>query len=282
MIKTFEVVPTAANARKMVRMANIMNLTIDPVINELAELDKFDVEAFITNLPAHIKKQASLPRCDFVTYAHDWDYRCIVTTPTQIETFNAMFLAAYASGARPIVFAVTPDGDRIRSVTNFLRDRDIPFQFVEKDFHEVTEEVLVVPTPNLKHNVLRQVRKGVLIHQVIEPMQMAFGETQSRLLPLAIEFPKCIFGITMNQVSRTSSSFFNTHAKNINWWETYNFVNAFNALFPNSTMIKAFNTDHGGTDNNLLRAGFMLRSPEHFAKITNIYTDLLRTENQIF
>jgi hypothetical protein len=44
MIKTYEVIPTAANARKMVRIAQIMNLNIDPVINELAELDHYDVE----------------------------------------------------------------------------------------------------------------------------------------------------------------------------------------------------------------------------------------------
>jgi len=278
MIQTYAVVPTAANARKMVRIANIMNISIDPIIADIAELDKFDVVDFIQKLPSNLNKQATLERCEFITHAHDWDYRCIVATPNQVETFNAMFLAAMASGAKPIVFAVNPETDRIRSVTNFLRDRGISFQFVDKDFSGVTDDVLVVTTNNMTNSVLREVRRGVLIHQVIEPKVVPYmGEDSRYLRPLALEFQKCIFGITMNQVTRSHSSFFNSSStKDIKWWETNNFINAFTALFPDNVMIKAFNTDHFGTDNKLLQSGFILRSPEHFAKITNIHTDLLK------
>lgn len=285
MIQTFEVVPTAANARRMVRLAHVMNLTIDPVINELAELDMFDVEKFITDLPDYLKKYATLPRCAWIQHAHDWDYRCIVGTPSQTETYSAMFMAAIASEARPIVFLVQDDLDRVRSVMNFLRDREVEYQMVDQNFNGIEKDVMVVRHSQLTNNVLREARKGILIHQVLDTQtfQNNTFTSDNFLEYLALEFPKCIFGITTNQMTRANGAqylFGEPNRRSFSWWESRNFQNAFGALFSDSPMSKIFNTDHSGTDNNLLRLGFILRAPEHFAKITNVYMDLLKVQDE--
>jgi hypothetical protein len=283
MIQTFEVVPTAANARRMVRLATIMNVSIDPVINDLAQLDMFDVEKFITDLPDNLKKYATLPRCEWIQHAHDWDYRCIVGSTGQTETYSAMFMAAIASEARPIVFLAQDDHDRVRSIVNFLRDREVDFQMIDQNFNGIEKDVIVVRNDKLTHNVLREARKGILIHQVLDTQsfQNNMFTSDNFLEYLALEFPKCIFGITTNQMIRANGSAFvfgEPNRRAFSWWESRNFQNAFAALFPSSPMSKIFNTDHSGTDNNLLRLGFILRSPEHFAKVTNVYMDLLKVQ----
>jgi hypothetical protein len=274
MIKTYEVIPTAANARKMVRIAQIMNLNIDPVINELAELDHYDVETFRNSLQENLRDDATPTRCEFIKFAHDSNYRCIVGGLTQTETYRNMFLAARASGIAPIIFHVQDDPDRQRSVINFLNSYKLNYQVIDEQFHEITEDIVIVKAKNMRHNFLRVARDGIVLHHAIDTTTNRFVP-ENPMLQIGMEFQRCIIGITINQMSRANSQYFSTSGS-FKWWESQNFQDAFNALYPESTMIKAFNTDHGSTENQLLRMGFILRTPEHFAKIMNIYMDLAK------
>lgn len=274
MIQTYEVVPTAANARKMVRVAQIMNLTIDPVINELAELDQYDVDTFLNTIRGSLKQDATPARCEFLKFANDSNYRCIVGGLTQPETLKTLFIAAKASGVTPIIFHVQ-DINRQRSVINFLNLYNLNHQVIDEQFHEITEDIVIVEAKNLKHNFLRVARGGILLHQAVDQSTNKFVQINP-MATVGMEFQKCIIGITMNQLSRANAAYFTQNGP-FKWWESQNFQDAFNALYPDSTMAKIFNTDHGGTDNQLLRLGFILRAPEHFAKIMNIYMDMAKT-----
>jgi hypothetical protein len=274
MIKTFEVVPTAANARKMVRIAQIMNLNIDPIINELAELDHYDVEQFRDSLPENVREDATPARCEFIKFTHDSNYRCIVGGLTQTATYKNMFLAALASGVKPIIFHVQDDVDRQRSVINFLNSLNYKFQVIDEQFHEIKEDIVIVKVKHMTHNFLRVARTGIVLHHGIDVATNKFIQ-ENTMFQIGMEFQRCIIGLTLNQMSRANSQYFSTSGS-FKWWESQNFQDAFNALYPESTMIKAFNTDHGSTENQLLRMGFILRTPEHFAKIMNIYMDLAK------
>jgi len=274
MIHTYEVVPTAANARKMVRIAHIMNLNIDPVINDLAEFDLYDTEAFKQTLPENQQEVLTSERCAFIKYAHDNDYRCIVGGLMQLETFKNLYFAAVASGIKPIVFHVQDDNDRKRAVINFLNSYNVKHQVIDDQFHEITEDVVVVKSNHLSHNFLRIARTGILLHQAIDANSNKFVQVNA-MESIALEFKHCVIGITINQMSRANAAYF-TQTHSFKWWESQNFQDAFNALYPKSTMIKVFATDHTGTDNQLLRLGFILRSPEHFSKIMGIYMDLAK------
>jgi hypothetical protein len=274
MIKTYDVIPTAANARKMVRIAQIMNLNIDPIINELAELDHYDVDTFRNSLPEKIRDDATPARCEFIKFAHDSNYRCIVGGLTQTETYKNMLLAALASGVKPIIFHVQDDIDRQRSVINFLTGLNLKYQVIDEQFHEITEDIVIVKVKNMRHNFLRVARDGIVLHHGIDVATNKFIP-ENTMFQIGMEFRRCIIGLTINQMSRANSQYFASSGP-FKWWESQNFQDAFNALYPDSTMVKAFNTDHGSTENQLLRMGFILRTPEHFAKIMNIYMDLAK------
>jgi hypothetical protein len=274
MIHTYEVVPTAANARKMVRVAQIMNLTIDPIIHELAQLDFYDPAPLRSLLPESLQESLTEDRAEFIKYAHDSSYRCIVGGLTQIETFKNLYFAALASGVKPIVFHTQDDLDRLRAIVNFLNAHEIKHQVIDAQFHEIVEDVIVVQSKHLSHNLLRIARSGIVLHQAVDLNANKFVQVNP-IEAIGIEFKRCVIGITVNQMSRAHAAYF-AQIKGFKWWESQNFQDAFTALYPNSTMIKAFATDHTGTDNQLLKLGFILRSPEHFAKIMGIYMDLAK------
>jgi hypothetical protein len=282
-MNTFEVVPTPANARKLMRYSSMMNINIDPVVADLAKLEVFDTKSFYKTLPADLATLATDELRPAIEYAADCDWRCMVFAKTQYDMLSVMLLTALASGLKPITF-LTSDGksNSINAVKNFLTQANIKYQELEENFTGLTEDIVIATPGKLTHQALRALRHGICVNQsgVVATQHFQFYtdkvKESDRLVDynmLGYEFKHLIIGMAMNTFVHRFNNDPYFRERKLEWHDTRNFIQAFPAMFPDTEFHTFFDQ---GSNKTLQNAGFLTITPNRLAPLLNIYTDLIK------
>jgi hypothetical protein len=282
-MNVLELVPTPANARRIKRLMSIMNLSVDPVVADLAELDVFDAAAAFDALPPTQRSIAASKFTSVVSYLADYNWRGMIVANDDLELLKAQLLTALVSGLRPIsIVTVDSSNRKIEAITSKLNSLNIDYEVIDDRFSGLTKDVVVVSPINLTHAVLRELRKGICINQSTNicapnyPLYPSPGQKINKLVNyelLGMEFEHLILGIAENQFEhRYSQDHYYQKKQILHWYETKNFCNALPALHPEQNFGELFDV---GNNQFIQKRGFILSAPDHFAKIIGINLDLL-------
>lgn len=286
-MNVLEVVPSPANARKIKHLTSMMNIHVDDVVMELAKLDIFDSRSFFNSLPTAFSNIIDRKYESVVSFAADTDWRCMIMVEQSSEFYQSAFLAAKASGITPIVL-VLPDrkAKAFTIMDRMLTLCNVDYQLVDDRFSGVNKDVLVVSPDKITSEVIKHTRSGIFVSLATpatssSTLDSMFGIKQPNnptieYDAIGMEFQHLIIGVAMDDC--TPHVYFSAdRTKGSGWSATREFQNIFSALFPEYEMGSFFDAYQNNTNSNvLMKSGFLLTSPDRFATVLNINTDLLK------
>jgi hypothetical protein len=249
----------------------MMSMKIEPVILELAELDRFDTKAIIPTLPVELQPQVTDRVADVVSFAADCEWRASLVGQKQSEVLVAMHTSALASGMKPIVY-IAHNMDNYNAIKNFLNSIGESFQRVTSTEDSITSDIVVTGAGYLSHNILRQVRPGIALClsenvQKIEiyAMHRTAKEYGTDFPILGYEFANLIIGMPEDQIKTVVES----KEPLLPYRVPAALSNTMAALYPGMNVVKFFTIE--ANQKGVIQYGVLNPTPKKMARLFNLY-----------
>jgi hypothetical protein len=277
------IVPTASNARKLLALKSMMNIEIELIVKELAELDLHDFDTFRAKLPTAAKLVCSLNYQPIIQYCADYNWRNMILASDNEELMRAMLFSALASPIRPIIIVPKePYPELIMKWRKLLKSMDIDFQQVDDRFTTVEKDVVLCVPSLFSGEVMKLARSSMVLIEFTKRKEQLdmFG-----LLPsikglldttyLGYELPHLIIGTSEPFNSRLLSE-----SNNPQWYNSSQVYDALHVLYPNEKIDQYIGELHDSKrfQDMLLKNGLVLGSRTKMIQFMGVNTELLHNK----